>query len=111
MNLEIIRERYLQDTIQKRLGALAANLARILSFSKEPSNTKVVKSLLEESKYFVEWLVPELPIDLQEKLVQMQIHLAVYAYRLDRGRGELQGFLNRFRQWADELLKISKLST
>jgi len=32
VNLEVIRKRYLQDNFSRRLGALAANLARIASF-------------------------------------------------------------------------------
>ena len=33
-NLNEIRERYLQDSLPKRLGALAADLARVVSFAK-----------------------------------------------------------------------------
>ena len=110
MNLEIIRERYLKDTIPRRLGALAANLARISSFSKGAENLKLIKSLLEESEYFIEWTAPEVPIDCQEKLVELQIQLAVCSYRLNRDENGLLKFSNEFQKWSEELLELSGLA-
>ena len=49
-----IRERYLRDTLPLRLGGLAANLARIKSFSDHPDHYDVVENLLNESKFFIE---------------------------------------------------------
>lgn len=51
----IIRECYLRDELPTRLGGLAANLARIKSFSSHPADRELVESLLEESKFFIEW--------------------------------------------------------
>ena len=109
MNLEIVRERYLKDTVPKRIGALAANLARISSFSKDANNLKLIRSLLGESEHFIEWTVQETAIDLQERLVEMQIQLAVCSYRLDRGQNELHEFSSKFKKWSQELLEISGL--
>ncbi len=49
-----IRDRYLRDEFPVRLGGLAANLARIKSFSDHPDHRDAVESLLEESKFFIE---------------------------------------------------------
>ena len=86
MDLQAVRERYLQDDFPKRLGALAANLARISSFSKKPENLDVIKGLLRESEYFIEWGISDAPIDLQEELVELQVRLAVWCYRLNEGK-------------------------
>ena len=53
-DLTAIRERYLRDELPVRLGGLAANLARIKSFSDHPNHCDVIESLLNESKFFIE---------------------------------------------------------
>jgi hypothetical protein len=73
-----IRERYLRDNLSIRLGGLAANLARIKSFSDHPNHREVVESLLDESKFFIEWTAPEAELELQAKLVELQIQLAIW---------------------------------
>jgi len=71
-----IRERYLRDNLPIRLGGLAANLARIKSFSDHPDHRDVVESLLDESKFFIEWTAPEAALETQVKLVELQLQLA-----------------------------------
>ncbi|MBI5304958.1 MAG: hypothetical protein HY868_22695 [Chloroflexi bacterium] len=72
-----IHERYMQDELPTRLGGLAADLARIVSFSRNPKSAPVVSSLFEESRFFVEWSVPDLiandaRVEDAEKLVNIQ---------------------------------------
>jgi hypothetical protein len=58
-NIEVIKTRYLLDNLSVRLGGIAANLARIASFSSNPANWEAVQSMLEESEFFIEWTVPD----------------------------------------------------
>ncbi|HKV39685.1 MAG TPA: hypothetical protein VJX67_10760 [Blastocatellia bacterium] len=67
-----IRERYLRDPLPIRLGGLAANLARIQSFSGHPDHCEVVEGLLDESKLFIEWVAPEAGPQLQAELLELQ---------------------------------------
>lgn len=76
-NMDIIRNRYLQNSLQLRLGGLSANLSRIASFSNNPDNWQVVNSLLEESKFFIEWTAEDVQLDMQAKLIELQIQLAL----------------------------------
>lgn len=71
-----IRERYLRDQLPVRLGGLSANLARVKSFSDHPDHRDVVKSLLDESKFFIEWTAPDAGLDVQAELVELQLQLA-----------------------------------
>ena len=64
-----IRERYLRDDLPIQLGGLAANLSRIKSFASHDANREAVESLLEESKFFIEWIAPEAEIDTAAELV------------------------------------------
>lgn len=71
-----IRERYLRDALPVRLGGLAANLSRIKSFAAHEANREAVESLLDESKFFIEWTALEVEIDIAAELVELQIQLA-----------------------------------
>ena len=71
-----IRERYLRDPLPVRLGGLAANLARVKSFSDHPGHRDVVEILLDESKFFIEWTAPDAGLDVQAELVELQLQLA-----------------------------------
>ena len=77
-NWTAIRERYLRDPLPIRLGGLAANLARIKSFSDHPDHREVIESLLDESKSLIEWTAPEAEINLQVELVALQLQLACW---------------------------------
>lgn len=73
-----IRERYLRDELPVRVGGLAANLRRIKSFAGHSANQELVESILEESKFFIEWTAKEAEIDTAAELVELQVQLACW---------------------------------
>ena len=77
-NIEALKTRYMQDDLRTRLGGLASNLARIASCSSDPDDWEAVQSMLEESKFFIEWTAPEAPLGAQAHLAQLQIDLALW---------------------------------
>ena len=79
-----IRERYLRDDLRVRLGGLAANLARVASFSDNAGHRESVEDLLTESKFFIEWTAGDASIETQIELVQLQVQLARWHVRLDQ---------------------------
>jgi hypothetical protein len=97
-DFELLRQRYLKDPTPVRLGGLAANLARIKSFSKTQANGPAVESLVEESKYFIEWAAPEIRLEIQQELVELQLMLARWQRAWDR----LWPLADRRAQMADE---------
>src|SRR4030067_1493174 len=86
--------RSLSGSLAIRVGGLAANLARIKSFSDHPDHRDVIESLLDESKFFIEWTAPETGIDLQVELVALQLQLACW----QRSWGDI---------WADPLQRAA----
>lgn len=74
-NQAAMQERYLRDGISIRLGGLTANLTRIGSFSDHPDPCDVVLHLLEESKFFVEWTMPDTSPDIQPELMVLHQQL------------------------------------
>jgi len=77
-NLQAIRTRYLKQDAARRLGGLAANLSRVASFADNPNNFKAVETLIEESKFLIEWIAPDLPVEIQTKLAELQIQLSLW---------------------------------
>ncbi len=101
-----IRERSLRDPLPRRLGGLAADLARIASWSEDAANRQVVASLLEESKYFAEWTAPDAPLEIQAALADVQVRLACWHRCWIAGtpevlmREEAQRWSSQFLAWA-----------
>ena len=77
-NLVEIKERYLRDSVAVRLGGLAANLARVKSFSKNIQNEEAVFNLFEESKHFIEWTATETKLETTVELIELQLQIAVW---------------------------------
>jgi hypothetical protein len=71
-----LQQRYLRDPSPIRLGGLAANLARIGSFSDHVEHRDAVEYLLEETKFLIEWAAPDVGLDKQAELAELQIQLA-----------------------------------
>lgn len=105
---EQIRQRFLRDPLPIRLGGLAADLARIASFSENPANRQAVASLLEEGKYFAEWSAPEAPLETQALLAELQVTLAVWEHRWLNGIPN-QTMRTEAQRKSDELLALAGL--
>jgi hypothetical protein len=71
-----LQERYLQNDVPTRLGALAANLDRIKSLTKSGVNGNAVEYLIRESKFFIEWTATYAGMDNAAELVELQVQLA-----------------------------------
>lgn len=110
--LDSLRSRYLKDPIPVRLGGLAANLSRVASFSKNDSHHKVVSTILQESKWFIEWTAAELKIEDISELVELQIQMAIWEKQSHNKwsdhnwRSELA---DQSKQWSHSILKMSGL--
>jgi hypothetical protein len=107
-----IQERYLQDALPVRLGGLAANLSRVKSFAQQDANEAAVASLLEESKWFIEWTAPEAEISTAAELVELQIQLAVWGQTWDQiwsDSSRRQAMVHISSQWAQRVLELSGL--
>lgn len=102
-NLEEIKKRFLKNNLSMRLGCIASDLARIKSFSLMANNQRAIKDLIEESKFFIEWAAPKMPLAIQKELVNLQIQLAFWTYSQKK---EIAQFADK---WSKRILKISGL--
>ena len=53
-------------------------MARIASSSSDPADWETVQTMLEETKFFIEWIAPEAPLNVKAFLVELQIQLALW---------------------------------
>jgi hypothetical protein len=111
-NRSALRERYLRDALPVRLGGLAANLARVRSFSDNPAHRDVVARLLEESAWFIEWTAPEAPLRTQMALVECQRAVSRWLLRwaeiwVDPSRRS--DVAERADAWSQQFLSLSGL--
>jgi hypothetical protein len=108
----VVRERYLRDALPVRLGGLAANLARVESFSDHPQHREVVAGLLEESKRFIEWTARDAQLDVQAVLVECQRQLAWWTLAWDEIWSDPSRRAEVARQaglWSRQVLEMSGL--
>jgi len=107
-----VRERYLRDGLPIRLGGLAANLARVSSLSDYAAACEVVDSLLDESKFFIEWIAAEEDAEFAGELVELQVQLARWQYDLRAiwpDPVQRQSVAEQSRRWSERLLRRSGL--
>ena len=107
-NLASIRERFLRDDTPVRLGGIAANLSRISSFSDDLAHGPAILDMIEESKWFIEWVAPSLDIDAAARLAEIQISLATIESQLNRGM-EASHIASQAAAWSEEILNMSGL--
>jgi hypothetical protein len=108
----LIQERYLRDAVPVRLGGLAANLRRIKSFASQETGREAVASLIEESKYFIEWTAPEAHVETAAQLVEIQVQLARWQRKWPHiwlDSAQRQQIAEQSAAWSDRVLKLSGL--
>jgi hypothetical protein len=110
----LVKVRYLRDPIPKRLGGLAADLARIGSASANPANGPAVQVLLEESRRFIEWTAAELELEAAAELVDLQLILTLWLHAWEHAHAQpVQRALLAHEAvcWSDRVLELSGLVT
>lgn len=106
------RERFLRDPQPIRLGGISANLARINSFADRDAHRETVRNVIEDSEYLIEWAGPDLELEVQVELVELQLQLARWylgwsAIWVDPvQRNHMREYAQK---WSDRLLDLSGL--
>jgi len=106
------RERYMRDDLAIRLGGLAANLRRMRSFAALVGGEDAVASLVEESKYFIEWTASDAPVDTAAQLVHLQVGLARWQLNWAQrwsDSSQRQQLGEQALAWSERVLRLSGL--
>lgn len=112
MSLSLIYERFNNDSPNIRLGGIAANLARIYSFTTKLNHKDGVEGLLNESKYFIEWTAKETDLETQIYLLELQRQLIAWQFHFSEiwnDESKKQKMANKAKEYSDRILTMSGL--
>jgi hypothetical protein len=111
-NLAEKRARYLADPLPKRLGALAADLARVASSARHLTRAESAALMLEESQHFIEWAAAETEPEVAAELVDIQVMVALWRQAWPEAqKNQFQRALlsTQAQKWSDQVLAFSGL--
>ncbi|HLO88632.1 MAG TPA: hypothetical protein VK203_26980 [Nostocaceae cyanobacterium] len=112
MTNDILKGRFIQDTVSVRLGNLAVHLNRIQSWAEDPANGNLVYSLIKESRSFVEWTTPDMEIKQALQLTELGRYLARCLSDWDKTWNDPES-RNQLAQdvgsWSERVLQMSGL--
>ncbi len=109
---ESYHERFVRDPLPIRLGGVAANLARIHSFSDHDGHCEVVHDMIEDSEFLIEWTAPVAELETQVELLTLQRLLARWYFTWEPIWHDLvrrRAVAKEAARWSDRLLDLSGL--
>jgi hypothetical protein len=107
-----LKTRYMRDGVPIRLGGIAANLARVQSFSADQEQDKFVEMMIDESRHFIEWTTLDADPEFQSELVDLQVQLAVWKQNWSliwNNVGRRLAVANLAARWSGRILDMSGL--
>ena len=75
---EKLRERFLRDSLPRRLGGLAATFGRISSSARNSTDSNHVSNLLDEAKHLIEWTAADTEPETAAELVRIQTIITLW---------------------------------
>jgi hypothetical protein len=111
-NLEQGREKYLRQSMPRRLGNLASNLNRIATYSNGSFSKESIFELIRESQYFAEWTANDASLELTLSIVDMQRQLARWKLHWDevwQDKTRKVQMQEQAKLWSETMLEHSGL--
>jgi hypothetical protein len=106
---------FMQDDVTTRLRRLATHLSQIQSLWTQGSSEDVILALIDESRYFVEWTVPDMvkadDIDRACELVDLVRLLTRWLFHWDNiwtDAEQKQSASAQISYWLQRVLEISR---
>jgi len=106
------RQRFLQDSPPRRLGAIAANLSRIRGCLSLQRDAQAALRMIGESRRFIEWTLADLDPTTKAVLNQLDADLTLWADSWDANWASPQGRQDIAREagaWCDRALELTGL--
>ena len=112
-DLNSIRNRFMKESPQMRLGHLAADLLRIANFI-ESGSANEAKPIFREGKWFAEWIAPEVNFETQQLLANAQSFLVLKEIQWPVWVSDIEQMhstASTIRAWSNNLLEQAGLAT
>ncbi|MEH2058410.1 MAG: hypothetical protein V7K97_20110 [Nostoc sp.] len=108
------QQSFVQNDIPTRLGHLAANLSQIKTLWLEGSHQDSIIQLVKESRYFIEWIVPDMvkadDIDRAAELVDLVRVLTRWLFKWDTIWSDATEKLSAAQQTENWLKRVVEIS-
>ncbi|MEH2030284.1 MAG: hypothetical protein V7K67_11520 [Nostoc sp.] len=108
------QQSFVQNDIPTRLGHLAANLSQIKTLWLEGSHQDPIIHLVKESRYFIEWIVPDMvkadDIDRAAELVDLVRVLTRWLFKWDTIWSDATEKLSAAEQTENWLKRVVEIS-
>ena len=109
-DLSSLKERYLRDPFEKRLGNLASDFSRLEWACSHPKESDMLSDLLRQMKHITEWIAQDAPLSIQEVMADIQPRLSMWSLIWPRLGAQPQ-FRNAVAReslaWSHKLLKLA----
>lgn len=103
--------RFQSENTSNRLGHIASNLARIITFC-NTAYPEAVESVVDETMSFIEWTAAEIEPEYAEELVNIQVRLARWRLTFDTiwsNDSERRNMSEQASAWSEQVLDMSGL--
>ncbi|GJD15817.1 unknown protein [Rivularia sp. IAM M-261] len=116
-NFNIKQQNFTKDDVPTRLHHLATNLSEIKSLFISNSHQESVLELVKESRYFIEWVVPDMvPIDVEQaaEIVDLQRVLTRWLSSWEKiwyDATEKTKAIQQTEEWLLRVLEISQMQS
>jgi hypothetical protein len=110
VSLDTLKTQYLQHDISTQLARLIENLTQIKALAQAGIEEQCAQDLIRESQFFIEWVVPNLNLDinldLATELVELQRQLSRWKLHwsvLWSNSGDRLQIARCSQEWSDRL--------
>jgi hypothetical protein len=105
---------FMQDDVPTRLHHLAANLSQIQALWTQASSQELILNLVKESRYFIEWTVPDMvkadDIERAAELVDLVRLLTRWLFNWDNIWSNVEQRQSAARQTQDWLRRVLEIA-
>ena len=109
---EKLKQRFMRDPLERRLGGLAATLARISSSARNSESPVIVENLLDEAKRLIEWTAADTEAETAAELIQIQRLITLWQKSWESAYKEKSQRIllaTQAKEWSDKTLQSSGL--
>lgn len=110
-NLTYNQASFIKDDVSIRLNNLSNHLKQIQRLSEDHDNTEVVRTLIKETMYFIEWIAPDVEFDHAFELANLGRFLTRWLFNVEAwSYTETKNqFTKELENWNNRMLQMSKL--
>ena len=110
--INLAQETFIKDDVCIRLNNLNNHLKQIQSLLQEGNNNDIVKNLIRETMYFIEWIAPDIEFDYAFELANLGRFLTRWLFKWEQiwNDTEIRNQVNQeLGSWNDRVLQMSQL--